>query len=110
MGVFFGLVVSSGILPFGAIFVASGVFGFVVLGIPGLYFTTVSELVPPRQAGLATGVALVHSRAGVVFAAPLFGLLSDRTGDYSASWIALASVIFLFAAIVASLSRRYRMP
>ena len=110
MGLFFGLVVSTGVLPFSLILVSSGLFGFIVLGIPGLYFTSVSELVPGRQAGLATGIALVFSRTGVVLAAPVFGFLSDRTGDYSASWIALASVVFLFAATVISLSHRYKMP
>ncbi len=110
MALFFGLIVSTGVLPFPAILVSSGLLGFFVLGIPGLYFTSISELASGRQAGLATGVALVFSRTGVVFAAPVFGFLSDRTGDYSTSWIALAAVVLLIAVSVTSLSQRYKMP
>ncbi|MFW6387944.1 MAG: MFS transporter, partial [bacterium] len=90
MSLFFALVVSSGYLPPVALFFVSGLLGFIVLGMPGLYFTGVSELVPAELTGLATGVALVFSRLGVVLAAPLFGLLSDLSGDYRLSWLVLS--------------------
>jgi len=106
MSLFFGLVAAGGHLSLAGLFVACGLLGFFILGMPGLYFTTVSELAPSGLTGLSTGVALVFTRLGVVMAAPLFGLLSDMTGDYRMSWIALAGSVFLIALSVLAVSRR----
>lgn len=100
MSLFFALVVSAGYLPLVALFFVCGVLGFIVLGMPGLYFTSISELVPAGLTGLATGVALVFSRLGVVVAAPLFGLFSDISGSYTLSWVVLAGFAFLVAVFV----------
>ncbi len=106
MSLFFGVVVSTGVLPVAGLFAASALLGFSIFGMPGLYFTTISELVPHELTGLATGVALVFTRAGVVFAAPVFGLLSDLTGDYRLSWFVLAAAVaFLGAAVLVSTRR-----
>ena len=106
MSLFFGLVAAGGHLSLAGLFAACGLLGFLILGMPGLYFTTVSELVPASLTGLSTGVALVFTRLGVVIAAPLFGLLSDMTGDYRMSWIALAGSVFFIALSVLAVSRR----
>ena len=110
MSLFFGIVVSSGVLPVFGLFAASALLGFSIFGMPGLYFTTISELVPHELTGLATGVALVFTRAGVVLAAPVFGLLSDLTGDYRMSWLALAAIVALlgFSVLVSTRRRSVR--
>lgn len=94
---FFGFVVAGG-LPYAVVLLACALLGFIILGISGLYFTTVGELAPAGLAGVATGVALVFARSGVVLASPLFGLLSDITGSYRTSWIALGTAVLIIAA------------
>ncbi len=106
VSLFFGLVVITGVLPVFGLFAASAFLGFSIFGMPGLYFTTISELVPEELTGLATGVALVFSRAGVVLAAPVFGVLSDVTGDYRMSWIALAATVGVIGLSVLISTRR----
>ena len=88
----YGLVMARGILPFAAIAALSFFMGFCVLGTPSLFFTTVTEIAPER-AGLATGIALIFSRIGIVVAPPLFGLIADAMGEYSLSWIVLAVAV-----------------
>ncbi len=104
-----GLVVAPGHLPFPAVLLVSLLFGFCVLGMAGLYLTTISELSPARHTGIATGVAVVFTRTGVVFAAPIFGLLADITGTYTVSWFALGTVTAAIAVTVMALARRYPM-
>lgn len=75
----------SGILVFGLVFLL----GISSLGLPGLYFTTVGDIIPERLLGTATGLALVFVRAGVIAGPPLFGLVADLSGSYTASWLIL---------------------
>ncbi len=86
----FGLVVARGLVPYPGIVALSALLGFFVLGTPGLFFTTVTEIAPSGGAGVATGVALMFSRVGVMVAPPVFGHIADVTGVYATSWVVLA--------------------
>lgn len=86
----FGLVVARGLVPYPGIVALAALLGFFVLGTPGLFFTTVTEIAPSGSAGLATGVALMFSRIGVMVAPPVFGHIADVTGVYATSWVVLA--------------------
>ncbi len=105
----FAFLVATGLVPFVAIVGLALLMGFLVLGMPSLYFTTVSELAPGSLTGVATGVALVLSRSGVVVSAPVFGLLADVTGDYTVSWLVLGGAALLTTLFVIALGRRYPM-
>ncbi|TVR59003.1 MAG: MFS transporter [Spirochaetaceae bacterium] len=95
----FGLVVARGGVGFPLIVGLSSLMGFFVLGTPSLYFTTVTEIAPIGSAGIATGVALVFSRIGVVLAPPIFGYIADITGRYATSWIVLAAAVVVIPGI-----------
>lgn len=102
-------VATEGTLGFAAMLAISLTLGFCVMGMPSLFLTTISELSPAEHTGVATGIAVIFIRVGVVTAAPLFGLLSDLTGDYTLSWFALGTVLVLISLTVIALMRRYRI-
>lgn len=106
----FGLVVARGLVPYPGIVALAALLGFFVLGTPGLFFTTVTEIAPSGSAGLATGVALMFSRVGVMVAPPVFGHIADVTGVYATSWVvlALASVAVSGGAMIALAGGRSR--
>ena len=106
----FGLVVARGLVPYPGIVALAALLGFFVLGTPGLFFTTVTEIAPSGSAGLATGVALMFSRVGVMVAPPVFGHIADVTGVYATSWVvlAVASVAVSGGAMIALAGGRSR--
>lgn len=73
------------------------IMGFLVLGIPGVYFTAIGELVLPDQRGIATSLALIFSRTGVIVVPPIFGYIADIFDSYQYSWLALGGLIFIFS-------------
>ena len=104
-----GLAVAPGLVPLPGVLLVSACMGFCVLGMPSLYLTTISELSPPEHTGIATGIAVIFTRSGVVLAAPIFGLLSDLTGSYTLSWFMLGTAIAVISAVAAALERRFRI-
>ena len=95
----FGLVISQGGLSFNGVIFSSILLGLFVLGIPGLYFTAVSEQVPSHKTGVATSLALIFSRVGVIFFPPLFGFLADQTGNYIFSWNLLGFTVMAITVV-----------
>lgn len=69
--------------------VATG-FGATAIGWNGVQLSEVARLAPPGAAGKVTSAASVVTFAGVVVGPPCFALLSSLTGDYRASFAALA--------------------
>jgi MFS transporter, ACS family, aldohexuronate transporter len=65
----------------------AGAFGWV-----GLYFALVAEIGGPRHAGLLTGAATACSWSGTLIGPPIFGLVLEATGGYTASWLILTAV------------------
>jgi MFS transporter, ACS family, hexuronate transporter len=70
-----------------AIVAGAGAFGWV-----GLYFALVAEVGGARYAGLLTGVAVAFSWSGVLVGPPIFGLVLEATGSYTAPWLILAAI------------------
>ncbi len=96
LALFFGLVVSR--YPFSnpVLLLFSFLFGFCIMGVIAIYFTSVSELVPKSYIGVATGLALLFPRTSTIFTPPLFGLVADITGVYAYSWIILGVLVLSF--------------
>ncbi len=74
--------------------------GFICLGSMALFFTTVTESAGRGKAGMATGMALIFSRSGVILGPPVYGLISDITGGYAYSWLFVLIVALCFTAIL----------
>ena len=73
----------------------AGAFGWV-----GLYFALVAEIGGPRYAGVLTGVSVVFAWGGVLFGPPLFGCIVDATNSYTVSWLLLAALAVVVAAVL----------
>lgn len=70
------------------------VLGFCLAGYNGLWMNAATEIVPKEQAGLSSGFSTSIGAWGVILGPPLFGLIADVTGSYSASWIVMAVLMF----------------
>jgi cyanate permease len=70
-----------------AVVAGAGAFGWV-----GLYLALVAEIGGVRYAGLLTGVAVAFSWSGVLVGPPIFGLVLQATGSYTAPWLILAGI------------------
>lgn len=64
--------------------------GLSTLGWNALSITVISESVPIEAAATATGANLSIAFVAMFAISPLFGLLADRLGGYSVSWLALS--------------------
>lgn len=75
------------------------VFGFSASGFNGIWMNVTTEIVPFKQAGIATGFSLMIGSIGMVIGPPLFGHIVDLTGYFSFGWF-----FILFMMIVALIS------
>ncbi|MFB5663412.1 MFS transporter [Alteribacillus sp. HJP-4] len=80
-------------------------FGFSVSGFNGLWMNAATELVPQKQAGLATGFSISLGSWGVIIGPPLFGLITDITGTFAAAWYSMAAMLVIIGIIFYSLHR-----
>lgn len=78
------------------IYIFSLLLGIIGMGWMGFYFTTIGELAQAKYTGIATGLALVFVRSGVMITPPIFGYLADLSGTYSFSWLGIAIMLFIF--------------
>ncbi|RCW47733.1 MULTISPECIES: MFS transporter [unclassified Halanaerobium] len=74
------------------------VLGSVGRGWNGLYFSAVSKQLGDENTGIGVGLSLLFVRFGIIIGPPIFGLIADKTGSYSLSWLIMAvyTVIALF--------------
>ncbi|HEY8449305.1 MAG TPA: MFS transporter [Bacillota bacterium] len=72
----------------------------------GLFFTSITELVNPMQAGTVSGVGFMVNGAGAAAGPLLFGALLDATGDYGASMQVMGLAILCAAGVLALAPRR----
>jgi len=97
MYLIFGLFLCHPFLNQIIVFIFSFLFGFVALGWAGVYLTTVGEVAGDRKAGIATGLALLFIRTGMILAPPIFGLIADRYGYYRNSWLIFSILIMIIS-------------
>lgn len=71
------------------------VFGFTAIGYNAVFLTVVGEMAGPENAGQATGLAITIAYFGVIAGPPVFGIIADKTGAYSVSWIAYGAALAL---------------
>lgn len=104
----FGFLVSAQFFPAVMVIGLSFILGFFVMGMSGIYFTWFCELVPTDSIGVATGLALIFIRVGVVLSPPLFGLLADIRGGYAHSWLVLGASIIVISSLFLYFSAKYK--
>ncbi|SDM05499.1 MFS transporter [Halarsenatibacter silvermanii] len=80
--------------------------GVSALGWSGLFFTVVSERATAEQTGMASGMALVFLRLGVVIGPAIFGLLGDYFDHYRYSWLLLTVLVLISGSIYYILQSR----
>jgi sugar phosphate permease len=100
------LVVVPGRASLALVAVVALVAGLSLIGYQGLWLTTVAELGGPRRAGEVMGFGLMFIAIASVLSTPIYGLVADLAGDYSAIWVALACVLALAFVPVALLRER----
>lgn len=69
--------------------------GLCLVGYQGVSYALIGELGGKARAGTALGIMVTVNAAAATLGTPLFGYLADRSGSYSASWLALAGTLFL---------------
>ncbi|MGM0603406.1 MAG: MFS transporter [Bacillota bacterium] len=72
------------------ILVVAFVLGSVGRGWHGLYFSAVSKQLGDEDTGMGVGLSLLFVRFGIIIGPPIFGLIADKTGSYSLSWLLMA--------------------
>ncbi|KJS01632.1 MAG: hypothetical protein VR68_04520 [Peptococcaceae bacterium BRH_c4a] len=75
--------------------VLAGVFGFTAIGYNAIFFTLVGEAAGPEKAGQATGLSITIGYLGIIAGPPVFGMIADKTGDYSMSWMVYGAALAL---------------
>ncbi|WP_257347469.1 MFS transporter [Pseudalkalibacillus decolorationis] len=90
--------------PFWAIVPIIIVFGFSVAGFNGIWMNMASELVPREQAGVSSGFSITFGSTGVILVPPLFGLLVDHSGSYTAGWLIIPLLMGIVLLLLALLS------
>jgi MFS family permease len=82
---------SLGLLPQNSppffIWVLVGVFGFTAIGYNAVFLTLICEVAGLEKAGQATGLGITIAYLGIIAGPPIFGMIADKTGDYSISWM-----------------------
>ena len=91
------------------VFLLVFLFGITSLGLPALFFTTVGDIVSAKLMGTATGLSLIFIRTGVISGPPLFGLLADLRGNYTASWILLGIMLIGVTGLFYALSGHFKL-
>ncbi len=102
-----GTLVPMGVISGVGVFVVVFYFGATGMGIPGLFFAAVGDIVSDKLMGTATGLSLVFIRVGVVTGPPLFGLIADWQGSYRPSWIMLGVIMLTLTTLFYILAGRF---
>jgi MFS transporter, ACS family, hexuronate transporter len=75
------------------VFLSAFLLGCSAFGWQAVYFVMVGESTHPDQVGLASGVSLLFVRVGMLTAPPIFGVIADKGGSYTSSWLIFGIVI-----------------
>ncbi|WP_435196705.1 MFS transporter [Natronomonas sp. EA1] len=79
--------------------------GLTILGLTGVYYSTMGEVVASEEIGAATAGGQTALNAGGLVAPALFGVLADSVG-YEAGWTVLAVFMASAAGFIALVRRR----
>lgn len=82
-----------------------GLFGLVAWSIPSIMAAAVADAVGPQRAGQAFGLVTFIFGFGQILGPALAGLLAERTGSFSGSFL-LAAALAAFALVLSALLRR----
>lgn len=82
-----------------AVFLFVGL-GFTALGLTGVYYSALTDLVAPDRVGAATAGGQTALNAGALLAPPAFGALADAF-SYSVGWTALAGCMVAAVGLLA---------
>ena len=89
------------------VFTTCAVFGATGVAWNGVYLAEISRRVTTDEVGMATGGGLFVTFAGVVFAPPMFSVLTQLTGTFTTGYLVLAgSTASLSALMLISSSRK----
>jgi len=91
--ILFGLIPPS--TPHFIIGILAAVFGFTAIGYNAIFLTVIGEIAGREKAGQATGLAVTIGYLGIIGGPPLFGLIADKTGDFSLSWLVYGAALTL---------------
>jgi ACS family hexuronate transporter-like MFS transporter len=76
------------------------VVGLSTMGWNALYITLCAEIGPADRAATVVALGTTITFTGMVILTPLFGLIADRAGSFSLSWLCLAALL-LSATVIA---------
>ncbi|MEH7125834.1 MFS transporter [Bacillus sp. JJ1503] len=80
------------------------IFGFAVSGFNGIWMNLASELVPPEQSGISSGISLTLGSVGVMIVPPLFGLMVDQAGSFTNGWLLITGIMVIVFTMLSYLS------
>lgn len=86
--------------PVSLIALISFLAGATMIGWQGVWMSLISELYPPAMMGRAIGYGLTFTNVAIVAWPPVFGLIADRTGGFTASWVVLGGALCVSAALM----------
>ncbi len=79
--------------PLVAIMLVSAVMGATAVGWNGIYLAEVARVVSQEQVGAATGGVLMFTFVGIVVGPSTFGLLVQKTGEYTAGFVLMNTLV-----------------
>lgn len=80
--------------------------GFSAVSAPGMFLVQISDLAPRELGAAPMGVAIGFIQGATFVVPPLFGLLDDVSGSFTASWFALAALFAITVPVALSIRRR----
>ena len=95
--ILFGLIPPS--TPHFIIAILAAVFGFTAIGYNAIFLTVVGEIAGREKAGQATGLAITIGYLGIIGGPPVFGLIADKTGDFSLAWLVYGAALTIASCV-----------
>ena len=91
--ILFGLIPPN--TPHFIIGILAAIFGFTAIGYNAIFLTVIGEIAGREKAGQATGLAITIGYLGIIAGPPVFGLIADKTGNFSLPWIIYGAALTL---------------
>lgn len=100
MYIFFGLFINNPQISHILIFISSFFLGYTADGWQGVHLAAVGDTAGKEAAGIATGLALLFLRAGLLIAPPVIGFIADQRGSYASSWLFFGLFVIVASALL----------